>query len=304
MSISAASPKAKSGFTLIELLVVIAIIAILAAILFPVFAQAREKARQATCQSNMKQFAIAFAMYASDHDGLYPVPGGRGFRNPPPGWQDLGWFFTTNGRDDPGRSALWPYIKQRGKGGASNVWSCPNAIPPTTATGVGQNFSMNDYARAFHPGQTVTAAGNVDFPTYGIQYQTGINPDFVPAPAEFIIITETAQNVTGGANRNASPFFNTEGTGNFASAFQPLCVGMMQRYHANKSDFLFADGHVKAMTPGDTWRSDEQALWRRFNTVGSCTATRVAAVEATRAYSGSRGGSSLSMWNPMNSVYP
>ena len=59
-----------SGFTLIELLVVIAIIAILAAILFPVFAQARESARQTTCVSNTKQLMFAFTMYASDYDGM------------------------------------------------------------------------------------------------------------------------------------------------------------------------------------------------------------------------------------------
>ena len=58
----------RKGFTLIELLVVIAIIAILAAILFPVFARAREKARQASCQSNLKQIALAAKMYGSDYD--------------------------------------------------------------------------------------------------------------------------------------------------------------------------------------------------------------------------------------------
>src|SRR4051812_45085889 len=67
-----ASPAARRGFTLIELLVVIAIIAILAAILFPVFAQAREKARQASCLSNNKQYSAATLMYIQDYDELFP----------------------------------------------------------------------------------------------------------------------------------------------------------------------------------------------------------------------------------------
>jgi prepilin-type N-terminal cleavage/methylation domain-containing protein len=62
----------RQGFTLIELLVVIAIIAILAAILFPVFARAREKARQTTCTSNQRQIAVGLSMYAQDHDNKYP----------------------------------------------------------------------------------------------------------------------------------------------------------------------------------------------------------------------------------------
>ena len=62
----------RRGFTLIELLVVIAIIAILAAILFPVFAKAREKARQSSCQSNLKQLGLAFAQYHQDYDETMP----------------------------------------------------------------------------------------------------------------------------------------------------------------------------------------------------------------------------------------
>ena len=67
-SSSSASARASRGFTLIELLVVIAIIAILAAILFPVFAQARDKARSVSCLSNMRQLGTAFTMYLQDYD--------------------------------------------------------------------------------------------------------------------------------------------------------------------------------------------------------------------------------------------
>jgi prepilin-type N-terminal cleavage/methylation domain-containing protein len=67
--------KSNKGFTLIELLVVIAIIAILAAILFPVFAQAREKARQTSCLSNCKQIGLSLQMYAQDYDETLPNAG-------------------------------------------------------------------------------------------------------------------------------------------------------------------------------------------------------------------------------------
>src|SRR6476646_1701115 len=65
--------KALRGFTLIELLVVIAIIAILAAILFPVFGRARENARRSSCQSNLKQMGLGFAQYTQDYDERYPL---------------------------------------------------------------------------------------------------------------------------------------------------------------------------------------------------------------------------------------
>jgi prepilin-type N-terminal cleavage/methylation domain-containing protein/prepilin-type processing-associated H-X9-DG protein len=71
--VNAPSGRRDRGFTLIELLVVIAIIAILAAILFPVFARAREKARQTTCLSNLKQTALAMLMYAQDYDETFPI---------------------------------------------------------------------------------------------------------------------------------------------------------------------------------------------------------------------------------------
>ncbi len=94
------------AFTLIELLVVIAIIAILAAILFPVFAQAREKARQIACVSNMQQISLAFLMYTQDYDETYMSP----------------YYYAYV--DSNGNSALEPYIKNHPGGGNRNtVWA-------------------------------------------------------------------------------------------------------------------------------------------------------------------------------------
>jgi len=105
----AARPQARHGFTLIELLVVIAIIAILAAILFPVFAQAREKARQTSCLSNLRQLATGMSMYAQDSDGLYPPAVGRSSR------QDTNYFMMS------WMHLLQPYTKNLG------VFVCPSS---------------------------------------------------------------------------------------------------------------------------------------------------------------------------------
>jgi prepilin-type N-terminal cleavage/methylation domain-containing protein/prepilin-type processing-associated H-X9-DG protein len=252
------------GFTLIELLVVITIIAILAAILFPVFAQARDKARQATCQSNLKQFGIAFAIYASDYDGLYPTPGGRsvtGCGSNYTAWYSATRDTTTNAVTDSGQG-IYPYLKQRGNGG-SNVWSCPNALPGS-GTGkydVGQNYAMNDYVRAAGPGQAVTAVGNAPN-SYCPSFYTGLNPDLMGSPSDVILLFEVVQFAQGGDNRNGSVYFNS-GAGRYGATGLP--VGAPEEYHAGNSDFLFCDGHVKAMKPVQTWTAATQAAVATFS---------------------------------------
>ena len=118
--------SSRRGFTLIELLVVIAIIAILAAILFPVFAKAREKARQASCLSNLKQIALAGMQYAQDYDERTPGPTGAGMDWASPGGTCAGCFHKYESGYVPTTTAgkRWepfqPYIKNR------QVWWCPS----------------------------------------------------------------------------------------------------------------------------------------------------------------------------------
>ena len=109
----------RKGFTLIELLVVIAIIAILAAILFPVFAKAREKARQTGCTSNLKQLGLAMLQYAQDYDEKLPV---------------LRWFVGPN-QYLP--QYLNPYVK------ASDVWLCPAMQDIKKNNATGTDFDPN-----------------------------------------------------------------------------------------------------------------------------------------------------------------
>src|SRR5213596_1298043 len=106
----------RGGFTLIELLVVIAIIAILAAILFPVFAQAREKARQTSCLNNVKQIGTGYMMYLQDYDETFPPHVTE--RTAPAGTPDT----AVDRYPYSYRSKLAPYTKNYG------IFKCPSAL--------------------------------------------------------------------------------------------------------------------------------------------------------------------------------
>ncbi|GAB4458749.1 MAG: hypothetical protein OHK0029_20360 [Armatimonadaceae bacterium] len=199
------------AFTLIELLVVIAIIAILAAILFPVFAQAREKARQTTCLSNIKQIALGLIMYAQDYDEAYSMnrscnlvgPGGGPANQTPCRVGDvaLGWIDLT-----------LPYVKNFG------VFKCPSdpvqPVPLPNTPGLvyhtgepAQPGSLNGY---------IWGRRDAANPTLGGDYRSSYarNNNFansgawtvrdaqVAFPATTLLVYEFAPNSGAGANGN------------------------------------------------------------------------------------------------------
>jgi prepilin-type N-terminal cleavage/methylation domain-containing protein/prepilin-type processing-associated H-X9-DG protein len=198
----------RKGFTLIELLVVIAIIAILAAILFPVFAKAREKARQASCLSNMKQFGIGILSYAQDYDEKLVLyyqynPYAINLR----WWGDMIQPYVKNYQLLSCPSGSWSYGSLR-MAGDPNPLICSYAIPAIS----------HDATHTVIP--TLWAAGLA-----GIQ-----------APAETIIVAESigSEIFTGGTNDNR--LLDIIG-------FGANC--RVARRHNDGFNVTFLDGHAK-----------------------------------------------------------
>jgi len=167
-------PTGGAGFTLIELLVVIAIIAILAAILFPVFAQAREKARASSCLSNEKQMGLGLMMYVQDYDESLPLHQAYygGIRHT---WADMIYPYIKNGEGhlDNNGSTI------QGKGG---VWACPS-FPGDQDFHYGVNFTLFD-----------------EFVPWSSTPPSIVTLAMMPAPADTIGILEK------GSNTNISNF--------------------------------------------------------------------------------------------------
>jgi prepilin-type N-terminal cleavage/methylation domain-containing protein/prepilin-type processing-associated H-X9-DG protein len=152
----------KRGFTLIELLVVVAIIAILAGILFPVFAMAREKARAGSCLSNVRQLSTAALMYAQDYDERF-----------------IGWY---SGIDR--KVLLYPYTKSgqnNAQAGGNQLWYCPS----TTRIGTEASYGFNTYMNFVSLAQVTTPAETVGLCDAGIndQYQPILSTHVFPPSA-------------------------------------------------------------------------------------------------------------------------
>ncbi len=285
---------ARRAFTLIELLVVIAIIAILSAILFPVFAQAREKARQATCLSNLKQLGLASAMYSQDNDETMMVA------------QTLG----QTGNELRWPQLLAPYIKQR------SFTLCPSADydRPLTGTLTYQDCiadpvgptNFNDYYYGLYPSYgynyaylSPTAACPDAFDTNNAACQvapsTGTTPVTAPgcitpngvvaagcldnsvsgiplsgieAPSQTVAMTDSVSAPGGAPTTLAWGYFAVRPPQLWAkTASVPLnreSYGRVLPRHQQTSSVLFADGHVKgmkidALRDANLWRAKKIA---------------------------------------------
>lgn len=148
----------KRGFTLIELLVVIAIIAILAAILFPVFAKARENARRASCQSNLKQIGLGITQYTQDNDESFPE--------------------AVNGANITWRQSIQPYVK------STQLFQCPsNSRSKTVADNAVQNFPAINISYVGNPHIFLT-------PDWEGAGSATLNQSSIGAPATRIVVGE------------------------------------------------------------------------------------------------------------------
>ncbi len=230
----------RRAFTLIELLVVIAIIAILAAILFPVFARARENARRSSCQSNLKQIALGFKQYIQDYDELYPTanntatPGGNG-----------GWVII-----------LQPYLK------STQIFQCPSDTGAPGPLGPMSN-GYTDYWMNGNCAQKNEAAFTAVSNTFLIGDGDGSNQGLADYNATYDGFVDGDSTKTL-INTSLITAWNTVlGAGAPAAQQQRSSIK-----HLEGANYGFADGHVK-------WLRNSKPSNDTGNALTSATSFRV-----------------------------
>jgi prepilin-type N-terminal cleavage/methylation domain-containing protein/prepilin-type processing-associated H-X9-DG protein len=212
----------RKGFTLIELLVVIAIIAILAAILFPVFAQAREKARSAACLSNVKQLANAILMYTQDYDEVLPHHAG-----------DVTDFLNPANPTSTWQRGTLPYIKN------DQVFFCPSSPQAPTQAETAANRHL---PRSSYQGNCVVIS------------RTGTALSRIPNPADILFTQEnyfkwfTAYNRPTQSGTNYFYWHLIDCRPQYPGlpmTGHPTCGEQYNSRHFSGGNLVFVDGHAK-----------------------------------------------------------
>jgi len=243
-SLTGAGPvRRRHGFTLIELLVVIAIIAILAAILFPVFAKAREKARAISCLSNMKQLSLGLTQYAQDNDETYPrgQANGGGAYSLAYGWAGQVYSYVKSidvfgCPDDPGS-----------KGDkVSYAFSVSVADGyPGDFTGQGDTYGISGKLSRFNaPAKTIVL--------FEVQHESGARVNIINESKG--ILDGNSRNVSGGSTGRQYSWYTFEkyATGPFSNITNPSDFSdtgflNMTGRHTDGANYVFGDGHAKWM---------------------------------------------------------
>jgi len=218
----------KKGFTLIELLVVIAIIAILAAILFPVFARARENARRTSCLSNLKQIGLGAMQYVQDYDGHYPPNFPRDTTIGDSGHlyaikdtdtsKPSGVFQVYHGGQDHWRTwmdVIFPYVK------STQIFVCPSATANPVAPSYGYSIAIGGYS-TYH----------TNFGMPSIANYTPVTESVISRPSEIIMFVDY-NNI----------YSDTTGPWNMNNALTPTNIVVTP--HLDGGNRAYADGHVK-----------------------------------------------------------
>ncbi|MGC4044807.1 MAG: DUF1559 domain-containing protein [Armatimonas sp.] len=249
-----------AAFTLIELLVVIAIIAILAAILFPVFAQAREKARQTSCLSNQKQLGLALLAYVQDWDETYPVANypappsiEAGLTNSRFHWYNMVEPYVKGGYTRTAASAVGNTAGKK-----LSIYFCPTYDKPVRSFGLNPSWSYVINSNLAPPRAQNPSTPDIppDWMNQSPSSLAGVN-----SPANVVLLAEGAGGrvYTPGNDTGDYPYYPAWGVGKDTS----LTYVYARNRHGEGSNHLLADGHAKwfrapspSYVPGATYLDD------------------------------------------------